>query len=96
MTDHESAVLAENAAREQLVIAEVEPANVAVTVIAGPEVKMLAGMARDMEANGDTPELHWYRGDGDEIKGIILTGHLSRETQAAVAVDVRPMGAVPL
>lgn len=77
MTAAEKQILREHAAHEQRVIAE---RDFYLTVCTGIEITMLVNIGRDAEANGDSPELHWHRAANGTIDGIILAGHLSRET----------------
>lgn len=78
-------VLTEQQEADARVIAEHHAQNnVAVTVCAGPEVRMLTNIANDMEAMNDNPRLVWMRDSKDRIIGITLVGHLSRETVGRV------------
>lgn len=73
----EAQILDEHRQHEARVVAEHTPFNVALTVCSGPEVKMIIGVANDMEAGGDEPRVVFMRGDDKRIIGLTLVGHVA-------------------
>lgn len=78
--DRYKAVATDIAAAESRVVAEHDARPYDICVTAGAEFKVITDMARAMEAEGDAPVLTWFRDENDQIVGVKLVGHLSRET----------------